>query len=202
MLTNRRWKIWQTITIGTHKTTRSLWDEVVRRNSTQNRIYRDSFKRIKVSPVKKTLNLVKLTAADFGFRDIRDSRRAKESSKAWSNNRRDSCTQLLEPGATYHFRQLYKRALDSGLKLCPQEVALQLLLQPSEYLEVPEWHDGINIAMKPRGVRCLSYEGDPYIEDKVFTVDGGCISETYALGSFWRTGDPYWIFVLPRRLTS
>ncbi len=204
MSTNRRWKIWQTVTVGTHKTARSLRNEAGRRDFIHDYIYEDLFKRIKVSPVKKTLNLVKLTAFDLGFRDPRDGGQAsKESAGAWSNNCRDSSTQLLESGATYHFRQLYKRALDSGLKLCPSEVAFQLLLQHPEQLKVPRSFDGISIAMKPMGVRHPGgYEDDPYTEYQIFNVDGGCITATYGLGSFWRVGDPYWIFVLPKRLAS
>ena len=203
MGTKRQWKTWRIIELGTHKTARDL--KQAAGDLIHDYIYEDLFKRIEVSPVKKTLKLVKVTAADFGYRDIRDGGRTnKESAGAWSNTCRDSSTKLLEPGATYHFRQLYKRALGSGLKLCPSEVAFQLLLQHPETLKgASRSCDYIYVGMGPMAVRHGGgYEDDPYTEYKVFVLRHKSISATYGLGSFWRVGDPYWIFALPERLTS
>ncbi|MDP3696651.1 MAG: hypothetical protein Q8R55_01310 [Candidatus Taylorbacteria bacterium] len=205
MESNRHWEIWKTVELGTHTTTRSLREAVGSQGFIRDYIYEDLFRRIEISPVRKTLNLAKLTAADFGFRDPRDSGQAsKESAEAWSNNCRDSSTQLLEPGATYHFRQLYKRALDNGLQLCPSEVAFQLLLQhPDTLKDAPRGYDHAYVGMEPMAVQHPGgYEDDPYTENKVFVIRHGTISATYGLGSFWRVVDPYWIFVLPRRLAS
>ena len=103
------------------------------------------------------IDLVKVSVAELGFKD----------------------------GA--HRKDVYKRALELGLELCPAEVGPQLRLQ---YKDQPngEW---LLIAMEP----IADSDGDPYVFPVVHVRAGFWLHADHGHpGSFWR-GCHFWVFL-------
>ncbi len=153
--------IWKTITIGLHKNAESYRKALKSCGFKISDWVNDILKKIVVSSVETILDLVILTVAELGF-----------------NN-----------GAT--LQQIYDRAKELGLELCPAEVGLALCLA---YLDQPygEW---LQIAMEPitdsdGGVGVFHVAHD---DDEQWL--GMCWSSSDGV---WNPDDQ-WVFVGPRK---
>jgi len=133
------WQTWKTIKIGTHQDIKSLKADLKKAGRQISDWADDILKKVTLSGAEEEIELVLLTVKDLGFKN----------------------------GAT--LKEIFKRAFESGLGLCPAEVGLQLALQ---YLDQPlgEW---IRVAMEPMA----DSEGHLYL---FFVV---------------RNGDGLWLFV-------
>ena len=147
---------WKTIRLGTHKDATALHEAI---DAKKNRISdwgKDILKRIKVSPTEQEIDLVHPTVADLG----------------------------LPKGGTR--KQIYAKAKELGLALCPAEVGPQLRLQ---YQDQPsgEW---ILIGMEP----ITDSNGNP----NVFDVEHSGVGRWLRAGDghadhFWNPEDR-WVF--------
>ena len=106
--------IWKTITIGTHKAVDKLKADLLANGFQISEWANDILNRITLAAKKTKLDLVLVTVAELGFKD----------------------------GA--YLSDIYKRALEIGLELCPAEAGPQLRLQYKDQ-PVNEW---ILIAME------------------------------------------------------
>ena len=160
-MAERSFAIWKTITLGIHKSP-GEYRKALKANGYRIGDYANQIlNQVKVGGTEVQINLVLTTVAELGFKN----------------------------GATR--QQIYDRAKELGLELCPAEVgpALRLVYQDQPY---EEW---LRIAMEPISV------SDGYLE--VFGV--GCGHVGRWLYSFY--GDPVyfwgagsrWVFVAPRK---
>lgn len=153
--------IWKTITLGLHQSP-SAYRAALKANGYRIGDYAGQIlDKVKASETETQLDLVVKTVADLGFKK----------------------------GATY--QQIYDRAIELGLELCPAEVGPTLRLQ---YPDQPygEW---LRIAME------LISASDGRL--RVFGVDRGSgwrwlVSSGGYPDYFWDAADR-WVFVAPRK---
>lgn len=148
--------IWKTIQLGIHKDVKALSKAIVAKKSCISDWGKDILKRISVSSKETEIDLVKLTVVELGF----------------------------PKGATRE--QIYAKAKELGLDLCPAEVGPQLRLQYQDQL-YEEW---ILIGMEP----IL----DSYADSRIFRVGHNCdacwLHSTYGNpDGVWRP-EGVWVF--------
>ena len=160
-MVERSFTIWKTITLGAYQSS-SEYRKALKVDGYRIGDYADQIlNKVKINETEVQIDLVIMTVAELGFKN----------------------------GATR--QQIYDRAIELGLELCPAEVgpALSLAYQDQPYRK------GLLIAMKPIAA------SDGYLG--VFGVGHGhgrrWLGSIYDRpDSFWNT-DYRWVFVAPRK---
>ena len=148
--------IWKTIQLGTHKNPEALRQAIVGKKNQISGWGNDILKRISVSPKETEIHLVKMTVAELG----------------------------LPSGGTRD--QIYAKAKELGLELCPAEAGPQLRLQ---YQDQPykEW---ILIGMEP----ITDSDGSPNVFGVERFSDGHWLNASYGNAvDFWNP-ERHWVF--------
>ena len=159
----REWQVWKTITLGTHKDADAI-RQALKANGCRISNYGNDIlgkPAFSVAHAETELDLVTVSVAQLGFKK----------------------------GATR--KDIYARALQLGLELCPAEVGPQLRLQHKDQPR-GEW---LLIGMEP-----ITDSGGDLDVFGVFHGDDGLWLDTF-YGSpdyFWRSFGR-WVFVLPRK---
>jgi len=155
----REWEIWKTIKLGTGLRTADDFRTALKDRGFRVSGWADDILgklEFKATESEEEVGLVRASVADLGFSE----------------------------GATTE--QIYSRAKERGLELCPAEVGPQFRLQ---YKDQPtdEW---IRVAMEP----IFDSVRDPYVFHVVYDHDGRWLSADYARPAcFWAPGD-LWVF--------
>lgn len=152
-------KVWKTIKLGTGlKTAKDFRNELKKNNRIG--VWGDDIlgqSAFTVSDIEKEVDLVNISVEELGFKD----------------------------GATR--KDIYDRALELGLQLCPEEVGPQLRLQ---YTDQPkgEW---LRVAMEP----IADSDGDLNVFDVAHDSDGRWLNGNNGHpDNFWN-GDNRWLFL-------
>lgn len=148
---------WKTIRLGTHETTDALFQALTANGCRISDWANDLLKKITVCPIEVDAELVVASVADLGFPN----------------------------GATR--KEIYERAAELGLKLCPPEVGPQLRLQ---YNDQPggEW---LLVAMEP----ITDSHGRPDVFDVARGSDGLWLyADDGGPAHFWY-GSHLWVFL-------
>jgi len=159
-LTKDSFKIWKTIKLSTGLKTAKDFRKVLKKNGNRIGGWGDDIlgqSAFTVSDTEKDVDLVKVSVAELGFKD----------------------------GATR--KDIYDRALELGLQLCPAEVGPQLRLQ---YADQPkgEW---LRIAMEP----ITGSGGDPHVFYVAHDSDGRWLHGSYGPPNLFWNGDYRFVFL-------
>lgn len=146
-----------TLEIGTYKTAAELTKAITNKNYRISSWVQDMIDKMPIAKEKTTVELVVKSVKDLGF----------------------------EMSATLD--QIYAKAKEIGLELCPAEVGHQFLLQYGNQLALGEW---ITVGMEPIVVS----DGDPFVFSVARYGDGSWLYGYYAGPvDHWRSDD-CWVF--------
>jgi hypothetical protein len=156
----RDFPIWKTLKLGTHESVDEIHRDLTEKGFRVSEWANDILGKVKVevSPRKTTANLVRVSVEELGFKE----------------------------GATR--AEIYDRAQELGLELCPAEVGPQLRLQ---YNDQPNG-DWVLIGMEP----ITDSDGSPSVFNVACDRGDRWLYAVYSRPDYFWNSNNRWIFVL------